>query len=494
MNLRILRMFEGTFLLDAEHFFCISDLYLSSAKAKHKSRQSEGYSHFGVIITLFFFIAALIWMNISVAEYNESAFAEYGDRVAWLLYFIVMTPYLSLPVAFAACIGLMLFNPYKNPPEPDFSLSSAPFICFRVVSRGDYPAFVKSNVQYNQHLCQKLGLENFVIEVVTDRSIYLPLNQRTREIVVPSGYQTKRNTLFKARALNYCLENEVNRLSSNDWIVHLDEETILTKAALYGILDFIANDMGDIGQGPISYANAAHIPCWSTTMADCIRLAFDYAIFRFQLSVLKRPVFGFKGSYIVMRHRVEKAIGFDLGPKGSIAEDCFFALKAWSRGYIFEFIQGEMKENSPFTVMDYIRQRRRWFVGQLYTVLSRDIPLPYKLGIMLSITCSILVPVSLSNIALNILFPVYKPLAMKVLTGFIGGVFTFLYAFGAFKSLSGRGWSYKYLSFICLLNCVFVAPLASLAESMAVYWGIVTLNAKSFFVVKKDMNMNEHLH
>ena len=433
-------------------------------------------------------------MNISVAEYNESAFEIYGDRMAWILYTIVMTPYLSLPVAIAGCIGLLLFNPYEYPPEPTFSLSSAPFICFRVVSRGDYPGLVKNNVEYNMQLVQKLGLENFVLEVVTDRNIYLPDNKWTREIVVPSWYETKNRTMFKARALNYSLESEVNRLSGNDWIVHLDEETILTKASVYGILDFIANDMGDIGQGPISYANATHIPCWSTTMADCIRLAFDYAIFRFQLSILKRPVFGFKGSYIVMRHRVEKSIGFDLGPKGSIAEDCFFALKAWSRGYKFEFIQGEMKENSPFSVMDYIRQRRRWFVGQVYTVLSREIALWYKLGIILSITCSILVPISLSNIALNILFPVYKPLTMKVLTGFIGGVFTFLYAFGAFKSLSGRGWSYKYLSFICLLTCVIVAPLASLLESFAVYWGMITLNARSFFVVKKDMNMNDHVH
>lgn len=433
-------------------------------------------------------------MNISVDDSTLDAFNEYGDTMAYVLYLIVMTPYLSLPVAIAGCIGLILYNPYERPPEPYFALSSAPFICFRVVTRGDYPGFVKTNVENNKNLCRKLGLENFVIEVVSDRNIYLAENENTREIVVPMDYHTKHGTMFKARALNYCLEPDVNKLSSNDWIVHLDEETMLTKDSLYGVLDFIASDKGDIGQGPISYANATHIPCWPTTMADCIRLAFDYAIFRFQFSVLNRPVFGFKGSFMVMRHRVEKTIGFDLGPKGSIAEDCFFALKAWSRGYKFEFIQGEMKENSPFTIMDYIRQRRRWFVGQLYTVLSRDITLGYKLGIMLSITCSILVPFSLSNIAFNFLYPVYKPMIMKVMTGFIGGVFTFMYAFGAFKSLSGRDWSYKYLSFICLLNCVIVAPLASLLESFAVYWGMVTLNAKSFFVVKKDMNMNEHIH
>ena len=417
--------------------------------------------------------------------------------MAYILYFITVTPYLSLPMAICACIGFILYNPYESPPIPYFSLSSAPFICFRVVTKGDYPGFVKKNVDANKTLLQKVGMENYVIEVVTDRAIYLPLSDKCREVVVPASYQTKNGTMFKARALNYCLEHDVNKLSSNDWIVHLDEETLLTKQAIYGILDFIANDKGDIGQGPISYANKAQVPSWPTTMADCIRLAFDYAVFRFQFSVLHRPLFGFKGSYIVMRHRVEKSIGFDLGPKGSIAEDCFFALKAWERGYIFEFIQGEMRENSPFTIMDFVRQRRRWFVGQLYTVLSGEIRFHYKLGIILSLICSLLIPVSLSNIALNFLFPLYKPLWMKVLMGYVGGVFTFMYAFGAFKSLASRGWSYKYLSFVCLLNSVFVAPMSSLLETLSVYWGLVTLNSKSFFVVKKDLNdlnMNEHKH
>ena len=34
---------------------------------------------------------------------------------------------------------------------------------------------------------------------------------RVDEIVVPSSYQTKSGAKFKARALQYCLEDEVNR-------------------------------------------------------------------------------------------------------------------------------------------------------------------------------------------------------------------------------------------------------------------------------------------
>ncbi len=44
----------------------------------------------------------------------------------------------------------------------------------------------------------------------------------------PRDYRTKSGARFKARALQYCLEDDVNILQDSDWIVHLDEETLLT--------------------------------------------------------------------------------------------------------------------------------------------------------------------------------------------------------------------------------------------------------------------------
>ena len=41
--------------------------------------------------------------------------------------------------------------------------------------------------------------------------------------------RTKSGAMYKARALQYCLEDDVNILQENDWIVHLDEETLLTQ-------------------------------------------------------------------------------------------------------------------------------------------------------------------------------------------------------------------------------------------------------------------------
>ena len=53
--------------------------------------------------------------------------------------------------------------------------------------------------------------------------------------------------------MQYCLEDGVNMLKNEDYIVHLDEETVLTEDAVKGILNFISdNKQHVIGQGIIS--------------------------------------------------------------------------------------------------------------------------------------------------------------------------------------------------------------------------------------------------
>jgi egghead protein (zeste-white 4 protein) len=85
-----------------------------------------------------------------------------------------------------------------------------PFICFRVVTKGDFPELVRTNVQRNVNTCLDAGLENFMVEVVTDKSVNLAANDlQTRELVVPTDYKTKSGAMFKARALQYCLEDTV---------------------------------------------------------------------------------------------------------------------------------------------------------------------------------------------------------------------------------------------------------------------------------------------
>lgn len=99
---------------------------------------------------------------------------------------------------------------------------------------------------------------------------------------------------------------------------------------------------------------------------------------RFQFSIFHKPLFGWKGSYVVTRAGAEKAVTFDHGPAGSIAEDCFFSMIAYRDNYTFEFIEGEMHEKSPFNFWDFLQQRKRWLQGIYLTAHASQIPLKNK--------------------------------------------------------------------------------------------------------------------
>lgn len=166
-------------------------------------------------------------------------FDTYGTVLTYVLYTMKLLTLMGLPIT---CVGLAGCLWYKLFPDEQ-ALRGAPllypFISIRVVTRGSFPDLVRRNVERNLNICQEFGLDKFVIEVVTDRSVALPRHPKVREIVVPDTYKTLTGAKFKARALQYALEPHVNILNDDDWIVHLDEETIVTHSALVGIFNFL---------------------------------------------------------------------------------------------------------------------------------------------------------------------------------------------------------------------------------------------------------------
>ena len=87
------------------------------------------------------------------------------------------------------------------------------------------------------------------LQVVTDHPIHLTGDKRILETVVDSTYKTKSGALNKARALQFCLEEDKNILGDEDWIFYLDEETLLTDGAVCGIMNFINTGKQSFGQG-----------------------------------------------------------------------------------------------------------------------------------------------------------------------------------------------------------------------------------------------------
>lgn len=179
----------------------------------------------------------------------------------------------------------------------------------------------------------------------------------------------------------------------------------------------------------------------------------------------------------------ERHVSFNNGLDGSIAEDCFFAMKAFSLGYSFNFIDGEMWEKSPFTFTDFLQQRKRWLQGILLVVHSKAIPLKKKLLLGISWYSWATMPLSTSNILLAFYCPINCPTLMDFLCAFVGAVNCYMYIFGVIKSFSP--YRFGYIKFaICICSVIIVIPFNLIIENIAVIWGLFGKKHK-FYVVDK---------
>ncbi|CAH2092080.1 unnamed protein product [Euphydryas editha] len=436
-------------------------------------------------IFLFLVFAGAINLDDKEKPYIDP-WETYGIYGASILYILRLLTFLTIPQVLCNFGGLILFNTFPGKVKLKGSPLLAPFICIRVVTRGDFPELVKENVSRNMNKCIDVGMENFMIEVVTDKAINLPKHRRIREVVVPTEYKTKTGAMFKARALQYCLEDNVNILADTDWIVHLDEETLLTENCVCGILNFVLDGQHQFGQGLITYANE-RIVNWLTTLADSFRVADDMGKLRLQFRLFHKPLFSWKGSYVVTQVGAEKKVSFDNGPDGSVAEDCYFSMKAYVQGYTFNFIEGEMWEKSPFTLWDFMQQRKRWLQGILLVVHSKEIPILYKLFLGLSCYSWVTMPLSSSNILLAILCPIPCPHVIDLICGFIGAVNIYMYIFGVIKSFPiNRFGPFKFI--LIVVGALATIPFNIVIENIAVIWG--TLGKKhKFYIVNKEVKI-----
>lgn len=286
------------------------------------------------------------WQESSSTDDPASLISDpvetYGLVFTIALYFIRLLSLLPLPLVICHTCGLIMYNVFSERPKLQNSPLLSPKICIRVVTRGNFPRLVRDNTLRNLETCLKAGLSNFKIEIVTDKELNLvglPMGT-VREVVVPADYRTKTGARYKSRALQYAIEPGVNELLPEDYIVHLDEETLLTESVVCGILNFVSSNQYDIGQGLITYANET-IVNHVTTLADSMRVGVDLGCLRFCLKKLNRPLFLFKGSFVVSRAACEFAVGFDNGRSGSIAEDTYFAVLAMSKKKRFGWIEGQ---------------------------------------------------------------------------------------------------------------------------------------------------------
>jgi egghead protein (zeste-white 4 protein) len=359
-------------------------------------------------------------------------------------------------------------------------------VCFRIVSRGTNPLALARTVETVYAEMKLLPLFPWTVEVVCDVDPGLAPRRGLQVLVVPDDYATQHGSLFKARALNYALD--VSGIEETTWLLHLDEESRITPSLIRGVRDAIVEEEESgrlrIGQGAILYHG--HLNSHTNlTLADMIRTGDDVSRFHFQHR-LGVTVFGLHGSFILVRSDVEMQVSFDVGPEGSITEDAFWALRQMAVGNRIRWVDGFLSEQSPQSVTDFVKQRRRWFSGLTRCVLYADAPLWCRIPLAAYLGFWSLAWISMLYTILNlVLFGFRTPPVVAGLADFSFAGYAMFYALGLWLNLRDKGGTSRTERFSLYASLVVLFPAYIVVEAIGVVLGMVRPD-KGFHVVEKQ--------
>ena len=383
-------------------------------------------------------------------------------------------------------LGIAGLITYRHPDSLDQVSPIPRLVCWRIVSRGTNTAALIDTIHACRMAMMSAPLFRHMIEVVTDKAnpdLPSPA-QDLAYITVPSWYQTPNRSQFKARALQYALET--SPLGDQAWLVHLDEETHPTPSAVKGIARMIRDEEQTgrlrIGQGAILYhRNWKEHPF--LTLADMVRTGDDFARFHFAHRA-GVTIFGLHGSYIVVRNDVEKSVGFDFGPQGSITEDAFWALKCMQAGIRCRWVEGYMAEQSTQGIVDFLKQRRRWFQGLVKVSLHAPVKLRWRLGVGLNTLLWALAPFTLLYTVAHFFYGGPTMPWIQAMANASFAAFATLYLIGLKANLNERGIRNPLTRLGWTLLQAALLPVFTVLEGAAVMMAIIR-PGKGFHVVKK---------
>jgi cellulose synthase/poly-beta-1,6-N-acetylglucosamine synthase-like glycosyltransferase len=267
--------------------------------------------------------------------------------------------------------------------NPMVKEDSSPFIIFQICSK-NAPPIVHDVIARIRAVCEKLRFSNYRIDLVVDN---LPPQEKfdANIVLVPKSYKPPNGCKTKPRALQYAVERrKINgEISKDIWIFLLDEESFITEQTLKSLLHYLAQpNPPPIAEGPIIYPNKffeANLLC---SFAECMRPYICYDCVT-QMTSGKGPIH-MHGSNLLVRSDIEAQVGWDF-PGVEASEDQRFGWEAYNLlgGKVFGWHGGMLEEQPPLTIKDLIKQRRRWFMGNIHNIKWANIPQKKKVYVAL---------------------------------------------------------------------------------------------------------------
>ena len=220
------------------------------------------------------------------------------------------------------------------------------------------------------------------------------------------------------------------------------------------------------------------------TLSDSTRASHDFGSLHFSLKYLHKAIINFKGSFFVCQHRVEKSITFDHGLEGSITEDSYFVIKASNHGYSFDWIDGEMYEQSPFTFMDFLRQRKRWHQGSYYIAFSKNLKRDLTGAVyLLQFFNSFLATLGTTSFFLSFFFPITFHPADVLFETFLESCQWYFFWFGITKNFNLNKYS-SLTKFLLFLSAPIIVPYMAVCHFLSFLWALAS-SKSDFHIVRK---------
>ena len=371
------------------------------------------------------------------------------------------------------------------------------FIIFQITTKGRNLDALKRTIDSLIYWLKRIRERynfNYRIDIVVDedipeysRKFFESIKKRkdVNIIFVPKNYRTFNLSKFKARALQYAVEYRRSRgeITEKYWIYHLDEESIVGEDTLLGIIEFIHNKRGVVGQGLIIYPNMLEKNVL-ISFFDSIRPSEDITKYKLQ-TLAGKILFGLHGSHLLIRSDIENEIGWDFGHVR--AEDAIFGINLNIRKFKVSWLKGKLYEQSPRNFKDLVKQRARWFYGKI-DILKLNVPKIYKLLVVFQIF-GWLYGIFYVMIILFILISIERipPIYLGL---FSANISTLLYLYWIGFELNSK-YNVKFRNdekrfLLRMINVILVIPIIFL-ESLIAWYALITYknNKDSYEIIEK---------
>lgn len=434
-----------------------------------------------------FFVAVLAAIRIAKATVFPDGGSEPDGLIDQILRWGSLTWIVLLPWALADIVGWLLYRRHTPAGDGAVGLAIGTAVTFRIVCRGDQPDVVFATVHETLRVMGMRPLFPFTIEVVSDIPLQVPMHPAVSNIVVPAEYRTTNGATHKARALQCALER--SPIGDHVWILHLDEESHITLEVVEGIRSHIVQEetAGTIrvGQGLILYHRGMERNTL-LTLADSVRVADDMGRFHLQYR-LNRVLFGLHGSFVLVRNDVERKVGWDFEPAACTTEDTMWGLRQMEAGTRFSWVDGCVVEQSPQTPLDFMKQRRRWFVGMWWSARHAEVKARHRAMLIMAMSIWTVGWMNLLYSYVHIFSGVAVPGIVEWLGNIVFTTYVVNYLMGMWVSLVDRNdpalFRAKYLALQIALLPVYTA-----LEAAAVIYALFSPE-RGFHVVHKGLDV-----